>query len=100
MTCSNNRKMILAFETHKSRELFFGKNSLEKHRIDEDTMGTKTDCAVECPNEEAMEEISRDAMGLNATVYKDCGGVGLKACSEFESSNGSICDFCQYCEFE
>ena len=93
-------KVILSFNSNSIREKFFNKGCLEKHGINEDTMDTKTDCSVEHPNKKVISNVVSDAKSLNASIYKDCNGVNLKSCSKFEKKNGSICGYCQYCEFE
>jgi len=94
------RRAILSFDSYKNREDFFAAYVLEKHAISENTMDTNTDCSIQIDDADGMRDIVEEAKSYGADVHTDCGGNSLSSCSDYERSNGTLCMYCQYCEFK
>ena len=92
--------VILSFPSTKKRSKFFASNCLEKFGVAEKTMGSTTDCSIDNMKAIDISKIVAFAKkNYNADYYLDCGGKSLNDCSEHERKCGSVCNYCQYCEF-
>ena len=63
-------------------------------------MDTETDCSIDDIKVVDLAKIiafAKDTFG--AEHYLNCGGSSLPDCNVFERKSGSICDYCQYVEF-
>lgn len=104
MNVMNNKdkitNVILSFPTAKDRAEFFATNCLEKYGISENTINTETDCSIDGVKLITIAKIIKFAKdGFGADFHLNCGGKNLGDCSSHERKHGSLCNYCQYMEF-
>jgi len=97
---------IFVFNDNEQRGKFFSHSILEKHSVNEDTMGTDTSCRIKVPSrntgdnpikmQRRLVEVAEVAKTLGAECHLDCGGDNLSDCGDQERSCGRLCDFCMF----
>ena len=101
---------IFVFEDNEQREKFFSHSILEKHSVNENTMGSHTRCKISVPSgslgsgdnqvkrQERLHEIATVAESFGAECHLDCGGDNLTDCGDHERLCGRLCDYCMFSE--
>ena len=94
---------IFVFNNNEQREKFFSHSILEKHSVNEDTMGTNTNCRIRVTSgdnplkrQKWLVEMAEVAKTFGAECHLDCGGDNLSDCGDHERSCGQLCDFCMF----
>tara|TARA_R100000458_G_C8157655_1_gene163006 strand:+ start:183 stop:497 length:315 start_codon:yes stop_codon:yes gene_type:complete len=94
---------IFVFNNNEQREKFFSHSILEKHSVNENTMGTSTNCRIHVPSGgsftnavKGLNEVAEVAKTFGAECHLDCGGDNLSDCGDHERSCGRLCDFCMF----